>query len=152
MVRRLRIAVSVFFAVLTVLLCVLWVRSYWYMDRLHGPISQTRAIECLSVNGHMLFAITKLVIPVQRLNWSLESIDSRDGAAQSESQDTIMGFVYGEIDYWTIWGPHWFLTMIAATLAAALWFRVPYRFSLRTMLIATTLLAVVLGLAVWLAA
>jgi len=147
MVRRLRIAVSVFFAMLTVLLCVLWLRSFWYMDRLHGPISQTRGIEFISVNGQMLFAITKRVIPAQRLNWSLESIDSQDGAAKSEIEDTKFGFVYSEIDYWTTWVPHWFLTLIAAALAAAVWIR---RFSLRTMLIAVTLLAVVLGLAMWL--
>ena len=29
LIRRLRIAASVFFAVVTVALCVLWVRSYW---------------------------------------------------------------------------------------------------------------------------
>ncbi len=29
---RLRIAVSVFFGVLAVALCVLWVRSYWHSD------------------------------------------------------------------------------------------------------------------------
>jgi hypothetical protein len=39
MTRRLRIAVSVFFAVLTVLVCVLWVRSYlwsWWIYSREG--------------------------------------------------------------------------------------------------------------------
>jgi hypothetical protein len=43
--------------------------------------------------------------------------------------------------------PHWFFVGLCAGLAAIPWLR--WRFSLRTLLIATTLLAVVLGLAVW---
>jgi hypothetical protein len=39
--------------------------------------------------------------------------------------------------------------MVGITFAALPW--LPYRFSLRTMLIATTLVAIVLGLGVWLA-
>jgi hypothetical protein len=44
--------------------------------------------------------------------------------------------------------PHWFALVAAGSLSAAPWFRL--RFSLRTLLIATTLIAVVLGLFVWL--
>jgi hypothetical protein len=54
-----------------------------------------------------------------------------------------------------IWGnntrlcmPHWVLAIAPATLAAVPWFR--FRFSLRTLLITTTLAAVGLGLMVWL--
>ena len=43
----------------------------------------------------------------------------------------------------------WIPTLIFATITAAPWLR--WRFSLRTLLIATTLLAVVLGLVVYLA-
>jgi hypothetical protein len=46
--------------------------------------------------------------------------------------------------------PHWFLIMVSATIAAiplAPWLRL--RFSLRTLLLATTLIAVVLGIIVW---
>ena len=44
--------------------------------------------------------------------------------------------------------PHWLLVLAAVTVATTpcVW---PKRFSLRALLIATTLLAVVLGLAVW---
>jgi hypothetical protein len=45
--------------------------------------------------------------------------------------------------------PHWFPVLLFATFAAIPWL-VPRRFSLRTLLIATTLVAAVLGLAVWL--
>jgi hypothetical protein len=43
--------------------------------------------------------------------------------------------------------PYWMLTSAAILVARAPW--LPWRFSLRTLLIATTLLAVVLGLTVW---
>jgi hypothetical protein len=47
--------------------------------------------------------------------------------------------------------PHWFVVLLFTTLAAAPWlFKICWRFSLRTLLIATTLVAVVLGLIVWL--
>jgi hypothetical protein len=45
--------------------------------------------------------------------------------------------------------PHLLVVLFGTAFAAAPWF--PCRFSLRTMLIATTLVAVVLGLGVWLA-
>ena len=44
--------------------------------------------------------------------------------------------------------PHWFAVALAATFAATPWLR--WRFSLRTLLIAITLVALVLGLVVWL--
>ena len=51
---------------------------------------------------------------------------------------------------WHVWGPPWvvgaLLAAVVAPLAALPWMRI--RFSLRTMLIATTLVADVLGLAV----
>jgi len=58
-------------------------------------------------------------------------------------------------DHFAIVAPHWAFALVFAFLAFAPWAKnigppVPARFSLRTMFIATTLLAVVLGLAVWL--
>ena len=44
--------------------------------------------------------------------------------------------------------PHWFLTTIFAIAATAPWIRWSKRFSLRTLLLLTTLVAVVLGLVV----
>jgi hypothetical protein len=44
--------------------------------------------------------------------------------------------------------PHWSLVVLFATLAAVPW--LPRRFSVRTLLIVTTLVATLLGLIVWL--
>jgi hypothetical protein len=45
--------------------------------------------------------------------------------------------------------PHWFLTLLSVSCAAVAWTRWKRRFSLRTLLIATTLVAVGLALIVW---
>jgi len=46
--------------------------------------------------------------------------------------------------------PNWFVVLVFASLAAFPWIRwIRVHYSLRTLLIATTLLAVALGLAVW---
>ncbi len=47
----------------------------------------------------------------------------------------------------SLWIPHWFPLLLFTSLAAASWF--PIHFSLRTLLIATTLVAMVLGLVIY---
>ena len=66
---------------------------------------------------------------------------------------TILGFgiekdAFLNEDGSVIYFPHWALVLFFAVIAILPWFR--WRFSLRTLLIATTLVAVVLGLAVYL--
>ena len=45
--------------------------------------------------------------------------------------------------------PHWFVTLLFALFAAIPWIRRKWRFSLRTLFIVTTLVAVMLGLIAW---
>jgi hypothetical protein len=47
--------------------------------------------------------------------------------------------------------PYWSILLMAIVVTGTLWGRqsIPTRFKLRTLLIATTLIAVLLGLAVW---
>ena len=53
-------------------------------------------------------------------------------------------------NYVMVYLPHWLPAMIVAAIGTAPWLPWFSRFSLRTLLIATTLVAVVLGLIVWL--
>jgi hypothetical protein len=46
--------------------------------------------------------------------------------------------------------PYWFCVLLLGTLVAVPWFPIKRRFTLRTLLIVTTLVAVMLGLIVWL--
>jgi hypothetical protein len=45
--------------------------------------------------------------------------------------------------------PHWLLALVLGAIAACTSAKRPYRFSLRTLLIATTLVGVALGLIAW---
>jgi hypothetical protein len=60
-----------------------------------------------------------------------------------------MGFRYVEATFGTLFFvPYWCPVCLSVLLATSPWFSMPRRFSLRTLLIATTLVAVVLGLIV----
>jgi hypothetical protein len=53
-IRRVRIAVSGTCVVLSLLLIVLWVRSYWIWDRFDARLLQRRSVIAGSINGGML--------------------------------------------------------------------------------------------------
>ncbi len=126
--RYLRIAFSATCGIACVLLIVLWVRSYWWMDST-GYLT--------SVQGK-LFVQEYLII-------NSPTGSAFRGPCGITSLPTGWGFV--PIDG-GVTLPIWSLVVPMAILAAVPWIR--WRFSLRTLLIATTLVAVVLGLIVWL--
>ena len=157
--KWLRVAFSATCLVACVLLIALWVRSYWYWDfgGSHNGILQHWTTRFDSMSGilhiehsavdktaNMLkaktgygyewkfFSLRESIPPAtrprQRLQWNINS----------ENQDVIV--------------PYWCLTLICGIVGAVPWILpwLRWRFSLRTLLIATTLVAVVLGLVVWL--
>jgi hypothetical protein len=121
-VRALRIAWSVAWGIMAVLVVAAWVRSYWSRDRI-------------------VFA--QIVI------------ESHTGQMQIQAGDDET-FVTAFPPYpglklrdGTLWMPHRDSVLLFVTLAAIPW--APSIFTRRTILIATTLVAVGLGLIVWLA-
>jgi hypothetical protein len=70
--------------------------------------------------------------------------DGRRAWSTSESA-TFIGFGYGS--FFTV-VPKWFIVALSAAVAAAPWIQCSKRFSLRALLIATTLVAVGLGILV----
>jgi hypothetical protein len=137
--RKLRIAWSVVWGLAAVLLIVLWVRSYWTCE----SIARWN-VELSSGFGVVRFYVSSDTI-YDRWLWSTiradevvldENVDFRTFALR---RDTDGGYLNV---------PHWFLLLVVLLSAVASWtFR--WRFTLRTLLIATTLVAVVLGLAVY---
>ncbi len=133
--RKLRIAWSVGWGLAAVLLIVLWVRSYWLQDGVYWPGGGA-----WSVNG------TVCIVLNEQSGWSLHTMRS------PESNDAKLRR-YKKIARWAnagqlaVWPEYWLLTSIPLGIAALPW--LPCRFSLRTLLIATTLVAVALGLVVW---
>ncbi len=163
--RYLRIAFTAFCGIVAVLLVVLWVRSYWWNDiffKRAGSINQTTTTFG-SNNGAVYFirrTIPNLVSGGTGLGLSLSLNDPYGPQANTPPMH---GWRLGGAEAsvaskrfeWTISSvkqkvmlPYWGPILFFATLAATPWVR--WRFSLRTLLLAITLVAVVLGVVVWL--
>jgi len=157
--RRLRIAVSVCFGVVTVALCVLWVRSYWFIDRYGSDKVCGRSLILASTLGHVTVGIRRWPngpIPHDMVGLAIQSTDGwqmvykrhgpllRSYTFPTYFAATHQGFV----------APHWAFAITFAIVAFAPWAKfigppLSARFSLRALLFAMTLVAVVLGLIVW---
>jgi hypothetical protein len=133
-----------------VLLVVLWVRSYWRQDVFALPLATSGSVWMSSIYGVVLFCTTS-----ERGSRVWERDDAINDAAAAYWKrvvrpKTFAGFgVDRSTPVTVVLLPHWFAVLVFATSAAAPWMRWSKRFRLRTLLIATTLVAVVLGLIVW---
>ena len=159
MLRRLRIAASVLFALLTVALVVLWVRSYYVYDNLE-KVTQTRVVQlrsalgCLSVWQQAPRGVGQSDLPVllKELSVGRTFTSGPIGARPyPKNSKTFMGFGWHRRGATSLISVPWlFLVLLCVSLGAAPWSSLySARFSLRTLLIATTLVAVLLGALVW---
>jgi len=156
--RKLRIAWTVFCGIACVLLLVLWVRSYLRLDQVRIPITKSRSLELVLVQSGVSFVVRYNLTQPETWNWFTIGL--------KEYQSNIFASIkrrghYNWEGHYIDWGsdsrqgldepyiltPYWLLITCVAALAVLPWMR--WRFSLRTLLIATTLVAVVLGLIVW---
>jgi hypothetical protein len=145
--RKLRIAWSVFWGVAIVLLIVLWVRSYWRQEVLIWRIAGNVSMSGSSFRGTLGIAGTDLqpatypgVAPPRFL------FVSRSDGFYPMDKAWSFGANY-HAAFATV--PIWFAILFISGLAAAPWMRWSRRFGLRTLLIAMTLVAMVLGLIEW---
>jgi hypothetical protein len=137
MKQRLRIAVSVFFALVAVAFAVLWVRSY-FSSCVIAHFGST-AISFGTDPGCAF--VTRLSAfdpygPSPKSGWTY-AIHKPPEAAATFRWIRTSGMIQVAL-------PFWFLTTLAVALGAMPWIK--SRFSLRTMLIVATLVIVVFGL------
>ena len=150
--RKLRIAWSVFWGLACVLLIVLWVRSYSKADSLGGTTSAPRVFMVMSRYG--LLHILNFDDTAKIRTWELEceplTADEKQFDKQLNRTLTTFGFglLVAGSDY-NVMFPYWLPFVIAGLLAVAPNVRWSKQFTLRTLLITTMLVAVVLGLAVY---
>jgi hypothetical protein len=143
--RYLRLTWTVLCGVASVLLIVLWVRSYWRLD-----VGGLEAGGYVSLRGTVMCCFHCGPNFIQRLP---KQFYTGGGPAEHWPGDQF------EFSRWHVVGvselrgalsvqaEYWLLVAMCVAFAAAPWLR--WRFSLRTLLIVTTLLAVVLGLVVY---
>jgi hypothetical protein len=135
--RKLRIAWSVGFGILCLLLIALWVRSYSYSDELRVNIADKRSVWLHSVSGDASLFTTSLSDPLlvhgpAIISERIERPFPSDGFSFSRKRGA-----------WNVTVPLWCPVLILTALSTAPWVR---RFSLRTLLIGVTLVAALLGI------
>jgi hypothetical protein len=156
--RKLRIAWSVGWGFVAVLLIALWVRSYWKCDVMEWQRLGTN-LSFTSFRGQIGTFVMKMAGPqsTKYSNWQIEKgseVNYNDGTGRP--LPSFLGFKSSWVSApiplttSTLVIPYWFPALACAVAAIVPWSRqLKWRFSLRTLLIATTLVAVGLGLSVW---
>jgi hypothetical protein len=145
--RKLRIFWTVFCGIACVLVIALWMRSYWWDDGITCfricPIGSA-----YSSQGHIIFNRIESVSSAET-EWHVHTTQITSAPEESENIPSFWWVDTGHHRELIV--PHWFLAAMFGMFAAApAVLPSKWRFSLRTLLIATTLVAVVLGLIVWL--
>jgi len=154
--RKLRIAFAVTCLIVCVLLIVLWVRSYWRLDVVQYGFLDTWGFTANSTNGRLLFFRQELASNYFP-RWQASSVSDQPWInTYFPARSSTLGFRFERVPASVIVQiPHWFPILVTGALAAATGLQVAkslrgyYRFSLRTLLIVTTLIAVGLGLAAY---
>jgi hypothetical protein len=151
--RKLRIAWSVAWGILCLLVIVFWVRSYRWFDEFAFLVD----------NSQSVISIQSTWEGVLSLSWQdagpglatayysrLFNTQTREAVQPMGTPSKAGKFdSYFSPSQWYVAVPCWFLVITLGTLAGLPWLPLTgLRFSLRTLLIATTLIAGVLGLAV----
>jgi hypothetical protein len=139
--RFLRIGWSVGCGIVCLLLIVLWVRSDWSSDSQQLITSKNR-YEVSSSDGQLI------VVRRTRFFKSLEALLAYpDDLKPALTKNTTLGFGrYLDDNFSGVSFAYWLLVPTTAMVAAIPWPR--WRFSLRTLLIAMTVVAVVIGVIV----
>ena len=150
--RKLRIAWSVVWGVACLIMVALWIRSTHRIDCLMaGAFFLHLQFESSLGTGWLVVCTRELPCGPWRLSteyvqdWlSVSAIEPEDVSMWgkfSHKFEAYDGSLFGSLGV-----PFWLIVLLTASAAAAPWLR--WRFTLRTLLMATTLVAVVLGLIV----
>jgi hypothetical protein len=144
MLKYLRIAVTALSLTACMLLVALWMQSYTWTDLVFGSKANSPIeVAAWSQQGQLGFTSTTYVSEIPHIN---------EFGVRSETdfilpRGKFLGFgYYYQKTHVFLMAPYWFAILTTIGLAAAPWIK--WRFSLRTLLIATTLVAVGLGIIV----
>jgi hypothetical protein len=145
--RKLRISWSLFWGVACLLVIVLWVRSYWARDAVFVTIPFTGYFQFDSSCGAVQIFAEAAEHQLPKLEYTSQ-MPTDFGAGGNHWYF----YLQRNSDFrwlFVVVIPNWYLVPPIAALATLPWLPWSKRFSLRTLLIATTLVAAGLGLAVY---
>ena len=143
--RKLRIAWSVGCGIACVLLIALWVRSYWKFDSVTVFLPTDCCVAGFTIDGVLQLAEFRNITSPR---WKFVPI-SGNAEDALRPRFEYLGFDFSRnAGGYAIHLPFWFAILIVVCCGYSPWLPWSKRFSLRTLLIATTLVAAVLGLIV----
>jgi hypothetical protein len=148
-IRRVRFAASAICLLFCAAFVALWVRSYSHLDEWGQMLTDNRSVRVDSVDGLVNF--NTFYLPGSQFDESVFVTYLTPAIPEVERiwadpPNLPLGFaVSGSAIGQQVTVPHWFPALVFGALAAAFGIRAPYRFSMRTLLIACTVVAVVLG-------
>jgi hypothetical protein len=154
--RKLRIAFSATSAFVCAILIVIWWRSYFFYDNFVFRC-EVKGLAATSYDGSLCVgtAANWRSLPFDGDGWlrirhySIGKQTDWMGAIRKK-HTIVLGFgVIDDSNESTIFIPYWFLCGASGICATILWPMKSRQFRLQTLLITTTLVAVVLGLAVY---
>jgi hypothetical protein len=128
---------------------MLWVRSYWWIDSIDGHNDEI-SISGVSGRGEVGVDVQPYKVPFRgpAPRWHYECYEPNYN--ESMPREIVLGFMFhNDANERAIIMPYWALLFPAAGFTTCTWVRWSKQFSLRTLLIATTLIALLLGLAVY---
>jgi hypothetical protein len=149
MLQCLRKFASVLCIMVCVALIVLSVRSYYWRDVQHGRVADRQAFAICSMQGRMsLYAYqSNAILPWE---WRSYAVHKRDvsRAIETTQQNSLgFGFVQSSVGL-IVTVPYWLFVLIFEAMFAILQIKRQWRFGLRTVLVATTFVAIVLAMIV----
>jgi hypothetical protein len=160
--RKLRIAFSILCGVACLLLIALWVRSYLVCDIAYFRAVGKREYQIASLHGFIQFSTQNLrgksisFIGLPERSFNRETLDGSDRPTRLFYKSGVKVCVFPKFFFSSnpTFGmkfdfPIWFAAILTVVFAAVPWIRWSNQFSVRALLIVTTLVAVVLGLAVY---
>jgi hypothetical protein len=162
--RLLNIASIVCFVV-CVALMGMWVRSSGRVDELRGCFPIGYGFSICSAESRLSITGFGTGEPIVNSSWSLHSIQKNDpnekllpkfGPSTLLALDSHWGFAVHPLFVnpsgrgYLLAVPYWFLVLTAGSLVMIVRMRWPWRLTLRGLFIATTFLAIVLGMIAWL--
>jgi hypothetical protein len=163
MPRQLLNIASVVCLVLCVALMGMWVRSYHWSDELHGRLTRRQVFIATSVSGRLLLTSERLDLnrmrgfPGDYWPWTVKTHpnDDRMGPKIPRSSGGLFdswGFAALSLSWASsdLIVPYWFPVLTSGLMGMIFRLRWPLRFTLRSLFIVTTFLAVVLGMMAWL--
>ena len=150
--RKLRIAWSVAWGIVCLLLIALWARSFWQYDDVRWGIAGGSSYNFLTRKGEFYAGhYSASAAPPGLHHWAGPiSVGTSLLSEGITSTNRWKGFAAGQFIYdkapvYYFVVPMWFTTGVAAALCTTPWIRWSKRFSLRTLLIALTAAAFGLG-------